>query len=173
MSVLQGERDVIKELNKSNFPWAPKYHGSSLTFENPVGFPFITLSWIEGSPLSWTKTNPPRPTRDKVLRQVAEIQVALIECTKEDSVSAFTSAPISANDCRGYRFAVVLEADRRQDKPSPQWQASRYNCSGLCRPENHSHKMIGPGFGNVPFALDYGDLAPLNIIVDSEYNVTG
>jgi hypothetical protein len=86
LSVLRGEQDILQELGRTNFPWAPKYCGSSLTFENSVGFPFMALSWIEGSPLSWSTTEPPRSIRDKVLGQVAEIQVALIECSKKDGV---------------------------------------------------------------------------------------
>jgi hypothetical protein len=87
IGVLQGEQDVLQELGKTDFPWAPKHYGSSLTFENLVRFPFMALSWIEGSPLLWTPTDPPRPVRNKVLAQVAEIQMTLIECTKEDSAS--------------------------------------------------------------------------------------
>jgi len=90
ISLLQGEQRLLQELGSRDFPWVPKHHGSSLTFENLVGFPFMALSWIEGSPLSWTTTDPPRPVRDKVLRQVAEIQLTLIECTKEDSVSRYS-----------------------------------------------------------------------------------
>ncbi|KAF1972835.1 hypothetical protein BU23DRAFT_143895 [Bimuria novae-zelandiae CBS 107.79] len=88
ISVLRGEQDVLQELGRIGFYWAPKYCGSSLTFENSVGFPFMALSWVEGSPLSWSTTEPPRPTRDKVLRQVAEIQTALIECSKENRGTA-------------------------------------------------------------------------------------
>jgi hypothetical protein len=86
INVLQGEKEVLKELNREGFRWAPKYHGSSFTFDNLTGFPFMALSWIEGSPLVWSTTDPPRPIRDKVLRQVAEIQMTLIECSKENSV---------------------------------------------------------------------------------------
>jgi hypothetical protein len=87
ISILQGEQNVLQELGQKNFPWAPKHHGSSFTFENLVGFPFMALSWIDGLPLLWTITDPPRPVRNKVLHQIAEIQMTLIECTKEDRVS--------------------------------------------------------------------------------------
>jgi aminoglycoside phosphotransferase (APT) family kinase protein len=87
--VVEDEHNVLQELNKANFAWAPKLHGSSFTFENLIGFPFMALSWIEGSTLLWTMTDPPRPVRDKVLRQIAEIQMALIECTKEDRMSRY------------------------------------------------------------------------------------
>jgi len=33
--------------------------------------------------------------------------------------------------------------------------------------------VLYPELEHAPFAIDHGDLAPLNIIVDSEYNVTG
>lgn len=84
ISILQGEQDVLEKIGSTGFPWAPKHHGSSFTFENEVGFPFMALSWIEGSPLRWTASYPPRPIRNKILRQVAEIQISLIECTRED-----------------------------------------------------------------------------------------
>jgi hypothetical protein len=82
--MLQREENVFQELGHRNFRWAPKQLGSSMTFDNGVGFPFIALSWVAGSPLHWTSTDPPRRERDKVLRQIAEIQVTLIEGTKED-----------------------------------------------------------------------------------------
>lgn len=85
ISVLRGEHGVLQKIGKTEFPWAPKHHGSSFTFDNVVGFPFMALSWIEGSPLSWTTADPPRPIRDFVLGQIAEIQRVLIECTKETS----------------------------------------------------------------------------------------
>jgi len=85
ISILQGEQDLLQEIGATDFPWAPKHHGSSFTFENLVGYPFIVLSWIEGSPLFWTANYPLRPIRNKILGQVAKIQMSLIECTKEIS----------------------------------------------------------------------------------------
>lgn len=82
---LRMEHEVLQEVRKAGFSWAPKCHGSSFTFENLVGFPFLALEWIEGRPLCWTPTEPLRPLRDKVLAQVAEIQMSLIECTKAES----------------------------------------------------------------------------------------
>ncbi|KAF2869187.1 hypothetical protein BDV95DRAFT_641971 [Massariosphaeria phaeospora] len=84
ISILQGEYDVLQEIGRTNFPWAPKCHGASLTFKNLVGFPFIVLSWIEGLLLFWTTTYPSKPVRDKVLCQIAKIHMTLIECTTEN-----------------------------------------------------------------------------------------
>jgi hypothetical protein len=44
---LQDEQDVLQELERSGFDWAPKCRGSSLTFDSLVEFPFLALSWIE------------------------------------------------------------------------------------------------------------------------------
>jgi hypothetical protein len=33
--------------------------------------------------------------------------------------------------------------------------------------------VLHPELEDTPFAIDHGDLSPLNIIVDSEHNVTG
>lgn len=90
ISILQGEQDVLQRIKSTGFPWAPKHHGSNFTFENEVGFPFLVLSWVEGCPLRWTTSCPPRQIRDKILRQVAEIQLSLIECTKDNSKSSLS-----------------------------------------------------------------------------------
>jgi hypothetical protein len=34
-------------------------------------------------------------------------------------------------------------------------------------------QVLDPELEHAPFAIDHGDLAPSNIIVDAEYNVTG
>jgi hypothetical protein len=85
INTLQAEQDVLKKVESRSFTWAPKHHGSSLTFANHVGFPFMVLSWIDGCPLTWTSSYPTRPIRDKVLAQLAGIQISLIESTQEDS----------------------------------------------------------------------------------------
>ena len=86
INLLQGELNVLQKIEKTGFTWAPKLRGSSFTFANLVGFPFMVLSWIDGSPLRWTASHPSRPIRDKILAQLAGIQISLIECTQEESV---------------------------------------------------------------------------------------
>lgn len=51
IAIFRAERDVLQEISQLAFPWAPTLLGSSLTFDNLVGFPIIALSWMEGSPL--------------------------------------------------------------------------------------------------------------------------
>ncbi|KAF9698793.1 hypothetical protein EKO04_002860 [Ascochyta lentis] len=158
INILEGEQCILQELGRIGFPWAPKYYGSSLTFDNPVGFPFMALSWIEGSPLVWTPTDPPRPVRDKVLGQVAKIQMALIECTKESKGTA--------TQYFSRLVANRLSRVRNGNLPGITVQ----NCSDQ---ERLLNQVLHPELEDAPFAIDHGDLAPLNIIVDSKYKVTG
>ncbi|KAF1993222.1 hypothetical protein P154DRAFT_625607 [Amniculicola lignicola CBS 123094] len=156
--LLQAEQDVLQEISRKGFSWAPKCHGSSFTFENLVGFPFMALSWIEGSPLFWTINHPPRPVRDKVLSQVAMIQMSLIECTKENKGTATEYfSRLTSNKFRRVRnnqLPGITEQDCfDQQSLLPQ--------------------VLYPELEVAPFAMDHGDLAPMNIIVDSEYNITG
>jgi hypothetical protein len=85
IDLLQGEILILEELEVKGFRWAPRLQGSSLTFENSVGYPFIALSWIAGESLSWSLEQPAQPIRDKILRKIASIMMSLIECTSEKS----------------------------------------------------------------------------------------
>lgn len=86
---LQGEVKFLKLLNVKGFKWAPKYIGHDLSFDNEVCFPFIIVSWVPGDPLEWNDNAPlNRGDRDKVLQQVIEIILQLIQCTKVESKSA-------------------------------------------------------------------------------------
>jgi hypothetical protein len=83
VEALKTELRILKTLEAKEFPWAPRCLGESLTFDNSVQHPFLVLSWIDGAALVWSEENPPRSVRDKVLAQLATIQLALVECTLE------------------------------------------------------------------------------------------
>ncbi|KAF2274411.1 uncharacterized protein EI97DRAFT_128266 [Westerdykella ornata] len=157
-SLLRHERDVLEELDRGGFHWAPKHRGSSFTFDNLVGFPFLALSWIEGSPLTWSTTDPPRPVRDKVLRQVAEVQMAIIECSKENKGTATQY------------FSRLMDNKLRRVRNGQLPELTEQDCFDQ---RDLLRQVILPELENAPFAIDHGDLAAQNIIVDSEYNITG
>ena len=83
---LRKELDTLQTLKEKRFPWAPCCLGSSLSFDNAVQHPFVVLTWIEGTALCWDENVPVRAVRDKVLAQMAAIQVSLIECTQKSGV---------------------------------------------------------------------------------------
>lgn len=78
---LEQEVKVLQILEARRFPWAPRCRGQSLTFDNPIKHPFVVLTWVAGAPLRWDDQYPPQPIRDRVLTQMATIQISLIECT--------------------------------------------------------------------------------------------
>lgn len=90
--LIEAEARALTELEGKGFKWAPRLKGCDLTFENPIGHPFIATTWIPGTQLVWTDDSPSRPIRDKVLEQLATIQAELIECTQENSRCAFYSS---------------------------------------------------------------------------------
>lgn len=77
------ETRIFRTLEAKGFPWSPHYRGSSLTFDNPIEYPFVVLDWAEGNPLKWDDNFPSQPIRDSLLAQIAEIQQSLIMCTLE------------------------------------------------------------------------------------------
>ncbi|RJE19161.1 Phosphotransferase enzyme family [Aspergillus sclerotialis] len=137
ISLVQCEANVLRELENKGFRWAAKLRGCSLTFDNAVGYPFIALTWIPGSPLSWSEDFLTRPFRDKILSQVAMIHVSLIQCIKENG-----------------RLPEITEQDCFDQR-------------------NILSDILYPELDDAPFAMDHGDLSPQNILVDSEFNITG
>ncbi len=83
IGILQSEILVLQHLEEKGFRWAPRLQASSLTFENSVRYPFLALSWVAGESLSWSLEQPARPTRDKILVQMAGVVKELLECTSQ------------------------------------------------------------------------------------------
>jgi aminoglycoside phosphotransferase (APT) family kinase protein len=85
--VLREENQILRRLQASGFGWSPKLVGEELDHNNPVGFPFSVYEWMPGDPLRWTADTPAnRGTRQHLLNQLAEFQLALISCTREDGM---------------------------------------------------------------------------------------
>lgn len=91
---IEAEWRILKLLEAKGFPWAPKPRGCSLAFDNPLKYPFIVLDWIEGDTLYWGEEFPSQPLRDKLLDQLAEIQMSLLERTLNDGMSSSFIHPV-------------------------------------------------------------------------------
>ncbi|KAL6794110.1 hypothetical protein J3E68DRAFT_450769 [Trichoderma sp. SZMC 28012] len=63
IAMVQIEVRILQKLEEKGFCWSPRCCGFSLTFDNPIKYPFIILTWVEGSPLSWDDNFPPQPLR--------------------------------------------------------------------------------------------------------------
>jgi hypothetical protein len=78
------EVSILKRLQTSGFSRSPRLLGYSSGFENPIGFPYLVLSWFEGIQLEWSDTIPPqREGRNKIIHQMVDIILELADCTKE------------------------------------------------------------------------------------------
>lgn len=140
IQLLESEARILQELESTGFSWAARLRGSSLTFDNAIGYPFIALTWIPGSQLSWSDEFPTRPLRNKILDQVAILHTSLIECTKEAGMfdSIFFFKPNLAHNFRGI-FPKAFHPDNpKQDLSSPRGSPSRNHGTGLLWPNDHS-----------------------------------
>lgn len=176
ISILQGERNVLEDIGRKKFHWAPEHQGSDLTFGNSVGFPLLALSWIEGSPFFWTPTYPPRPVRNKVLGQIAAMQVSLIECTKENSKSGTLSESKHLPGIVGGAGAATKFFSRLKEnklRRVSNGQLPHITEQDCLNQERLLRQALHPDMEHAPFAMDHGDPGPLNIIVDSDHNVMG
>lgn len=81
---LKTEISILKNLETRGFSWSPRLLGYDCGFNNPLEFPYLVLSWIEGKPLEWSDTVPSqRENRNKILHQLANIILEMAESTKE------------------------------------------------------------------------------------------
>ena len=164
IAVMQSEADLLQELKTKGFSWAARLRGSSLSFHNDIGYPFLAMTWIPGKTLEWSKEHehPARPLRDKILGQVALIQASLIECTKETSVSAHVTAT--------EHFQKIIERKFQRVRDGLLPILTEQDC---LEQQRILPGVLFPELDDAPFAIDHGDLAPQNIVVDSAYNITG
>lgn len=80
--LVQDEIDTLLKLNEAGFRWAPKLIGSDSSFDNPLGRPYMVVSWLPGVALEWSSALTAEK-RQKVLCQLADIQLNLAQCTSE------------------------------------------------------------------------------------------
>ncbi|KAK5662929.1 hypothetical protein OQA88_6341 [Cercophora sp. LCS_1] len=159
IDVLHTELRTLQTLQEKGFPWAPRCRGSSLSFDNAVRHPFVLLTWVDGVELFWDENVPARTVRDKVLTQMAAIQLTLIECTQENGVATAAAylERLAAN-----RFARVTEGKMLG--------LSEQDCADQ---QALLAAVLGLDGEDTALAMDHGDFKPNNVIVDEEYNIEG
>ncbi|KAF2462932.1 uncharacterized protein BDR25DRAFT_247028 [Lindgomyces ingoldianus] len=158
IEALQTELRNLQALEAKGFPWSPRCRGQSLTFDNAVEHPFLVLSWFDGAQLSWSEDSPPRPVRDRVLGQMASIQLALIECTLENGSTATA-------------YFERLAGNRRT-------RVEEGRIPGLSLQDCADQRalldaVLGADRDDTALAMDHGDFKPENVIIDAEYNIQG
>ncbi|TQV94670.1 Protein kinase-like protein [Cordyceps javanica] len=151
------ETRFFRSLEAKAFPWSPRYRAASLTFDNPINYPFMVLDWAEGAPLKWDDNFPLQPIRDILLAQLAEIQLSLVTCTMENRCTTATEF---------FERRIRNQLKRVKDGKLP----------GLVEKDCLDQltllpKVLGRDGHSRAFAVDHGDLKPANIIVDQENNI--
>ncbi|KAL1845130.1 hypothetical protein VTK73DRAFT_1064 [Phialemonium thermophilum] len=158
---VDAEVSILRRLETSHFSWSPRVLGYDSGFNNPIKFPYMVLTWIDGKPLEWTESIPPQGhTRDKVLYQLANILLELVSCTmhSKPGVTALTFLT-DAVDRKIQRVKKGQLRDVRLEDCLVQ------------------RELVPRVIHDLPeasyFVLSHEDLAAQNIIVDDEFNVKG
>ncbi|KAL7957692.1 hypothetical protein V8C34DRAFT_314695 [Trichoderma compactum] len=157
IAMVQTEVRILQMLQAKGFHWSPRCRGFSLTFDNPIKYPFIVLTWVEGSALAWDDNFPPQPLRGALLGQIASIQLSLITHTLEN---------------RSTSAATFFQ--RRIKNRSTQVREGRI--PGLSKEDCINQQalvcqVLGQAQNDTAFAVEHGDIKPNNIIVDEDYNI--
>lgn len=85
---IESDIELLERLARLKFPWSPRPITYSLHFQNHLRFPYMIVTLFDGHPLNWNHTFPAeRATRDKILRQLADINFQLMKCTEEKGTS--------------------------------------------------------------------------------------
>ncbi|CAJ2502268.1 Uu.00g096620.m01.CDS01 [Anthostomella pinea] len=83
-SIVEDEIVTLTRMSDSGIRWSPRLIGGDHGIDNGLGHPYLALSWIPGTVLEWSSTQPAKPEqRQKVLHQLVDIQLELAQCTKE------------------------------------------------------------------------------------------
>ena len=158
--IVNSEVSILQKLQIVGFKWSPRLITFDVGFDNAIRFPYIVLTWVPGKPLQWTNEIPARrEDRNKVIRQVMQM------------ITDLAYATISENSYSGYEHLVTM-IDRQICRVinGQLKDLALHNCllhRALAR------RAIDPAMDSYQFMISHDDLAPENIIVDDNYNVTG
>ncbi|KAH0542351.1 hypothetical protein FGG08_003289 [Glutinoglossum americanum] len=154
------EVSILKRIETSGFSRSPRLLGYNSGFDNPVGFPYIVSTWVEGTPAEWSDSIPSdRDTRNKFLRQMADITLELADCTQEWRP---TTAGTYLTDLIDRKIVRVSNGQL----PGIQLRDCFIQRALVPRVVHFPLEMS-------PFLVSHEDLSPDNIIVDNEYNIKG
>jgi serine/threonine protein kinase len=168
----------LKRLQTSGLSRSPRFLGHHSGFNNPIGFPYLVLSWFEKTQLEWSDTIPPgRESQNKIIRQIINIILELADYTKDFvkiSPPLFDTSrlPVLISIKTSASKYLIKIIDRKIVCPSngqiPELLLQDYFIQRVL-----VSRVVHPTLESSPFLISHEDLAPQNIIVDSEYNIKG
>ena len=89
-TTIEKEISTLAYLKDKGFSWSPRPITYSIQFDNPVKFPYMILSWIDGKPMEWNDQSPGSlDVRENVSKQLARIMVDLALATEQHRTPTF------------------------------------------------------------------------------------
>ncbi|ATY61855.1 kinase-like domain [Cordyceps militaris] len=144
------ERRVYERLGAVDFHWSTRLVGASLSFDNPVGYPFLVLDFAGEHRLRWTDDSPPEEQRPPLLARLARIQLQLLQRTLE-------TREMTAYEYYEQRIQRRLQQIRAGNLPEVVEQDVLDQLALLPR-------VLGDDKDCQQFAMEHGDLRAESII---------
>ncbi|KAJ5697307.1 hypothetical protein N7488_010991 [Penicillium malachiteum] len=157
--MVDNEARILKELEEKGFGWAPRVRGHDSTFDNPIGCPFIAVTWLPGNYLEWAEESPQQPFRNKILEQPAEIHISLIECTKYTGETSATDH---------FKRIIENKVTRIRSGKLPELTEQDVFTQMDLLPS-----VLLSGLETAPFAVTHTGFGMHNIIVDEQGVISG
>lgn len=96
-NLVRREAYMLRRLEHIQFLYAPRCLIFDISYRNPIGYPFMVLTWTEGEQLIWTNDHPTLELRIRVMNQLSRMQLELLESSME---SRMYQVPLGATASR-------------------------------------------------------------------------
>ncbi|KAM3432431.1 hypothetical protein NHJ13734_006860 [Beauveria thailandica] len=159
-NVVRRELYALKKLESIHFKYAPKCIAYDTSFDNPIRMPFLVVTWTEGEPLTWTTHYPPMDMRMRVLNQLFQIQLELIEDSLE-----------SCNETARHFYSRLIHDKMMIAPRGPPGIGSIPTQEDYWSQLAQLECVLGPAQDEKTYAIAHNNLVPDNIIVDREHNI--
>ncbi|KAM3549670.1 hypothetical protein MY1884_008633 [Beauveria asiatica] len=159
-TVVRRELYALKKLESIHFKYAPKCIAYDTSFDNPIRMPFLVVTWTEGEPLTWTTHYPPMDMRMRVLNQLFQIQLELIEDSLE-----------SCNETARHFYSRLIHDKMMIAPRGPPGIGSIPTQEDYWSQLAQLECVLGPAQDEKTYAIAHNNLVPDNIIVDREHNI--
>ncbi|XWW94268.1 hypothetical protein V2A60_002211 [Cordyceps javanica] len=159
-TVVRREVYVLKKLESVQFQYSPKCLAFDFSFNNPIRHPFVVLNWVEGQQLIWTKDHPPMEQRMRIMSQLFQIQLELIDISLESG----------AETARQFYSRLIHDKLMVAPRGPP-------GAGGMPTQEDywsqlmHLEVILGSRQDDKNYAIAHNNVTADNIIIDQDYNI--
>ncbi|KAI9669571.1 MAG: hypothetical protein M1817_004614 [Caeruleum heppii] len=155
---------------------APRVHGyvDVGAGENPVGVAYILMDWVDGNHMQpWSLSEPPLPTRHRVLDQIADIMLEMLSKNAVNGDITVYGVPDGTPENMPVSTSVWLTESINR----PLRRHLRQNKTSMVVANLIQRSMVPsyvvPEHNTSHWAVLHPDLHSANLIVDKDWNITG